>query len=296
MRLRARGLAAAEERDFWLMLIPELLGLLLLFVGPFAAVIGISLLNWDGLTAPRFVGTGNYATLFNDNIFWLSLYNTVYYTVLSVGVGTLLAFSVALLWNQPIRGMPIYRTLYYMPVIIPAVAGSLVWGMLLNPSFGTVNYVLNAVGLPALQWLQSPVWAKPGLVLLGLWTVGNAAVIYLAGLKGIPSVLYEAAKIDGAGPWSRLVSITIPMMAPTLLFNIVMGLVGSFQVFTSAYVLTSGGPANSTMFYILYLYQNAFQNFHMGLASAQAVSLLVITFGLSLLVVRFFGSRTFSYG
>ena len=118
----------------------------------------------------------------------------------------------------------------------------------------------------------------------------------LAGLKGIPSVLYEAAKIDGAGPWSRLVSITIPMMAPTLLFNIVMGLVGSFQVFTSAYVLTSGGPANSTMFYILYLYQNAFQNFHMGLASAQAVSLLVITFGLSLLVVRFFGSRTYSYG
>ena len=296
MRLRARGLAAAEERDFWVMLIPELLGLLLLFVGPFAAVIGISTLNWDGLTAPRFVGTGNYTALFHDNIFWLSLYNTVYYTVLSVGVGTILAFSVALLWNQPIRGMPIYRTLFYMPVIIPAVAGSLVWGMLLNPSFGTVNYVLNAVGLPALQWLQSPVWAKPGLVLLGLWTVGNAAVIYLAGLKGIPSVLYEAAKVDGAGPWSRLVSITIPMMAPTLLFNIVMGLVGSFQVFTSAYVLTSGGPANSTMFYILYLYQNAFQNFHMGLASAQAVILLVITFGLSLLVVRFFGSRTFSYG
>jgi len=296
MRLRARGLAAAEERDFWVMLIPELLGLLLLFVGPFAAVIGISTLNWDGLTTPRFVGVGNYATLFNDNIFWLSLYNTVYYTVLSVGVGTILAFSVALLWNQPIRGMPIYRTLYYLPVIIPAVAGALVWGMLLNPSFATVNYVLNAVGLPALQWLQSPVWAKPGLVLLGLWTVGNAAVIYLAGLKGIPSVLYEAAKIDGAGPWNRLVSITIPMMAPTLLFNIVMGLVGSFQVFTSAYVLTSGGPANSTMFYILYLYQNAFQNFHMGLASAQAVILLVITFGLSLLVVRFFGSRTYSYG
>ena len=296
MRVRARGLAAAEERDFWLMMIPELLGLLLLFFGPFAAVIGISTLNWDGLTTPRFVGTGNYAALFHDNIFWLSLYNTVYYTVLSVGVGTILAFSVALLWNQPIRGMPIYRTLFYVPVIIPAVAGSLVWGMLLNPSFGTVNYVLNAVGLPALQWLQSPVWAKPGLVLLGLWTVGNAAVIYLAGLKGIPSVLYEAAKIDGAGPWSRLVSITIPMMAPTLLFNIVMGLVGSFQVFTSAYVLTGGGPANSTMFYILYLYQNAFQNFHMGLASAQAVILLVITFGLSLLVVRFFGSRTYAYG
>ena len=296
MRLRARGLAAAEERDFWLMMIPELLGLLLLFVGPFAAVIGISTLDWDGLTTPRFVGAGNYTALFHDNIFWLSLYNTVYYTVLSVGVGTILAFSVALLWNQPIRGMPIYRTLFYMPVIIPGVAGALVWGMLLNPSFGTVNYVLNAVGLPSLQWLQSPVWAKPGLVLLGLWTVGNAAVIYLAGLKGIPSVLYEAAKIDGAGPWNRLVSITIPMMAPTLLFNIVMGLVGSFQVFTSAYVLTSGGPANSTMFYILYLYQNAFQNFHMGLASAQAVILLVITFGLSLLVVRFFGSRTYSYG
>ena len=125
MRLRARGLAAAEERDFWLMLIPELLGLLLLFVGPFAAVIGISTLNWDGLTTPRFVGTGNYAALFHDNIFWLSLYNTVYYTVLSVGVGTILAFSVALLWNQPIRGMPIYRTLFYVPVIIPAVSAGI---------------------------------------------------------------------------------------------------------------------------------------------------------------------------
>ena len=208
-------------------------------------------------------------------------------------MGTVVAFGVALLWNQPIRGITIYRTLYYLPVIVPAVAGSLVWGMLLNPSFGLVNVLLNMVGLPGLQWLQDPTWAKPGIVLLSLWTVGNAAVIYLAGLKGIPSVLYEAARVDGAGATRQLFQITIPMMVPTLMFNIIMGMVGSFQVFTPAYVLTGGGPVNSTLFYILYLYQNAFQNFHMGYASAQAVILLIITFILSVIIARFFQNRMY---
>lgn len=290
---RTRGLQATEERDFFLMLIPELLGLLLLFVGPLIAVAGISLLKWDGLTSARFVGLQNYGDLVRDDLFWQSLYNTVYYTVLTVGIGTVVAFGVALLWNQPIRGITIYRTLYYMPVIVPAVAGSLVWGMLLNPSFGLINVFLNLIGLPGLQWLQDPTWAKPSIVLLGLWTVGNAAVIYLAGLKGIPTVLYEAAKVDGAGPARQLFRITIPMMVPTLMFNIIMGMVGSFQVFTPAYVLTGGGPVNSTLFYLLYLYQNAFQNFHMGYASAQAVILLVITFALSILIVRFFQNRVY---
>ncbi len=290
-RRRARSIKATEERDFFLMLIPELLGLLLLFLGPLVAVVGISVLKWDGLTAARFVGDGNYTALAKDDLFWQSLYNTVYYTILSVGAGTVVAFAVALLWNQPVRGMMIYRTLYYMPVIVPVVAGSLVWGMLLNPSFGLVNVFLNLVGLPSLQWLQDPTWAKPAIVLLSLWTVGNAAIIYLAGLKGIPAVLYEAARVDGAGSMRQLFQITIPMMVPTLMFNIIMGMVGSFQVFAPAYVLTGGGPVNSTLFYILYLYQNAFQNFHMGYASAQAVILLVITFALSLVIVRFFQDR-----
>ena len=290
---RTRGLQATEERDFFLMLIPEFLGLLLLFVGPLVAVAGISLLKWDGLTSARFIGLQNYSDLFHDDLFWQSLYNTVYYTVLTVGIGTMVAFGVALLWNQPIRGITIYRTLYYMPVIVPAVAGSLVWGMLLNPSFGLINVFLNLIGLPSLQWLQDPTWAKPSIVLLSLWTVGNAAVIYLAGLKSIPTVLYEAAKVDGAGPARQLIRITIPMMVPTLMFNIIMGMVGSFQVFTPAYVLTGGGPVNSTLFYLLYLYQNAFQNFHMGYASAQAVILLIITFALSILIVRFFQNRVY---
>jgi len=293
LRRRARGLRGTEERDFFLMLIPELLGLLLLFLGPLVAVVGISLLKWDGLTSARFVGGANYTALVKDNLFWQSLYNTVYYTILSVGVGTVVAFTVALLWNQPVRGLMLYRALYYMPVIVPAVAGSLVWGILLNPSFGLVNVLLNLVGLPSLQWLQDPTWAKPAIVLLSLWTVGNAAVIYLADLKGIPATLYEAARVDGAGPTRQLFQITIPMMAPTLMFNIILGMVGSFQVFTPAYVLTGGGPINATLFYILYLYQNAFQNFHMGYASAQAVILLIITFALSIIVVRFFQNRMY---
>jgi len=290
---RARSLQATEERDFLLLLIPELLGLLLLFIGPLVAVVGISLLTWDGLTKATWHGLGNYQALFHDSLFWQSLYNTAYYTVLTVGVGTVVAFGVALLWNQPIRGITLYRTLYYVPVIVPAVAGSVVWGILLNPSFGLINVILNWFGLPSLQWLQNPSTAKPAIALLGLWTIGNAAVIYLAGLKSIPSTLYEAARIDGAGPVGLLFRITVPMMTPTLMFNIIMSIVASSQVFTPAYVLTGGGPINSTLFYVLYLYQNAFQNFLMGYASAQAVILLVITFALSLIIVRFFQDRMF---
>jgi multiple sugar transport system permease protein len=294
-RRRPRGLRATEERDFLIMLIPEFLGLLLLLVGPLLAVVGISLLQWDGLTAAHFIGLNNYSSLVHDSLFWQSLYNTVYYTVLTVLLGTVVAFGVALLWNQPVRGITIYRTLYYLPVIVPAVAGSLVWGALLNPSFGLINYLLNALGLPGPTWLQDPSWAKPAIVLLGLWTVGNAAVIYLAGLKSIPAVLYEAARVDGAGPARQLFAITIPLMAPTLMFNVIMGMVASFQVFTPAYVLTGGGPVNSTLFYILYLYQTAFQNFHIGYASAMAVVLLAITFALSVLIVRFFQNRIYEY-
>lgn len=293
VRGRARGLQATEGRDFLLMMIPEILGLLLLFVGPLIAVVGISFLKWDGLTSARFVGVSNYTNLAKDNLFWQSLYNTVYYTVLSVGLGTVVAFGVALLWNQPVRGMGLYRTLYYMPVIVPGVAASLVWSIVLNPSFGLANTLLNLLGLPSLQWLQDPTWAKPSIVLLSLWTVGNAAVIYLAGLKGIPTVIYEAARVDGAGPVRQLIGITIPMMVPTLMFNIILTMVASFQVFIPAYVLTGGGPLNATLFYILYLYQNAFQNFHMGYASAQAVILLAITFALCLIVVRFFQDRVY---
>lgn len=294
-RRRPRGLRATEERDFLIMLIPEFLGLLLLLLGPLLAVLGISLLQWDGLTAARFIGLNNYSALVHDSLFWQSLYNTVYYTVLTVLLGTVVAFGVALLWNQPVRGIMIYRTLYYLPVIVPAVAGSLVWGALLNPSFGFINYLLSSVGLSGPTWLQDPSWAKPAIVLLGLWTVGNAAVIYLAGLKSIPTVLYEAARVDGAGPSQQLFAITVPLMAPTLMFNVVMGMVASFQVFTPAYVLTGGGPVNSTLFYILYLYQTAFQNFHMGYASAMAVILLAITFALSVLIVRFFQNRMYEY-
>lgn len=292
---RSGGLRATEERDFLIMLIPELLGLLLLFAGPLVAVVGISLLRWDGLTSAHFIGFNNYTALVHDSLFWQSLYNTAYYTVLTVFLGTVVAFGVALLWDRPIRGITIYRTLYYMPVIVPAVAGSLVWGALLNPSFGLINYLLISIGLPSPTWLQDPTWAKPAIVLLGLWTVGNAAIIYLAGLKGIPTVLYEAARVDGAGPARQLFSITIPLMAPTLMFNVIMGMVASFQVFTPAYVLTGGGPINSTLFYILYLYQTAFQNFHMGYASAMAVILLAITFALSVVIAQYFQNRMYDY-
>lgn len=197
-----------------------------------------------------------------------------------------MSITLALLLNVKIRGVALYRTIFYLPSIVPVVASSVVWLWIFNPSHGILNNLFRLFRLPHISWLASPTWSKPALILMGLWGVGGAIIIYLAGLQGIPQQLYEAADIDGAQWWHKIIFITIPMLSPVILFNVIMGLIGSFQYFTQAYIMTGGGPINSTLFYSLYLYRNAFQYFRMGYACALAWLLFFLILSCTLLILR----------
>jgi multiple sugar transport system permease protein len=206
-----------------------------------------------------------------------------------VPVGLIVSFLLALLMNTKVRGITLFRTVYYLPSIVPAVASAVLWAWIFNTDFGLANVVLRAVGLPKIQWLQDPDWALPALILMSLWGLGASMVIYLAGLQGIPDVFYEAAEIDGAGRWSQLWNITIPLMSPVIFFNLIIGIIGTFQVFTAGFLITDGGPQNSTLFYVLYLYRNGFEYLRMGYAAALAWVLFFIIMALTLFVFKFAG-------
>ncbi|MGI6207019.1 MAG: carbohydrate ABC transporter permease [Anaerolineae bacterium] len=232
--------------------------------------------DYSVLSSAKWVGLANFEKIAKDRLFGLSLYNTAYYVFLAVPLGLVASFSLALLLNVKARGINFYRSLYYLPVITPGVATALTWQLLFTGDFGVVNAILRAVGLPAPNWFFDPKITKMIFVLLGLWGAGGGAIILLAGLQNVPQTLYEAAHIDGANAWHRFWHVTIPMMTPIIFFNLVQGIIGTFQVFTGAYIITAGGPANSTLFYVLYLYNNAFKFFKMGYASALAWILFVI--------------------
>jgi multiple sugar transport system permease protein len=195
--------------------------------------------------------------------------------------------------NTKVRGIAVFRTIYYLPSIVPAVANAVLWAWILNSDFGLLNALLHAVGLPKVLWLQKPEWALPALVLMSFWGLGGSMVTYLAGLQGIPDVFYEAAAIDGAGGWRKLWNVTIPLMSPVIFFNLIMGIIGTFQIFTAGYLITDGGPQNATLFYVLYLWRNAFQYFHMGYAAALAWVLFFIIMGLTAFVFRGIGSLVY---
>jgi len=277
-RRTAKGLLAIS---------PWLLGFMALGLYPIGASFYYSLTSYSVLSPGKFVGLGNYRyMLFEDKLFWVSLYNTLYFTVLSVGLGTLSAIILAVLLNLKVRGMAVYRTIYYLPSVVPVVASSVVWLWLFNPQYGIINSVLYYLGFPSVGWFADPVWAKPALVIMSLWGVGGAVVIYLAALQDVPQEYYEAAALDGANSLQQFRSITIAMISPAILFNVVTGLIGAFQYFTQAYVMTRGGPADSTLFYSLYLYYNAFSYFRMGYASALAWVLFAIILLATLAVFR----------
>ncbi len=208
----------------------------------------------------------------------------------------LVAFFFAMLLNQHLPGSGIFRTIYYLPSVVSGVAVALVWMWLLQPQFGILNYFLHLIGLPGPRWLASPTWALPGFIVMSLWSTGATMVIFLAGLQGIPLELYEAAEIDGAGRLRQFLSVTVPLMTPVILFNLVIGIINSFQVFTQAFVMTNGGPANATLFYMLYLYRVAFQYSQMGYASAMAWVLFLIILALTLLVFRSSGRWVYYEG
>lgn len=272
---------------------PFILGFVLWFLIPAGASLWMVFQDYDMRTPSEFIALGNFEQIASDDLFWQALKVTTTYTIISVPVNMVMAFALALLMNTKVRGIAIFRTIYYLPSIVPAVANAVLWAWILNSDFGLLNALLNAVGLPKVLWLQKPAWALPALILMSMWGLGGSMVTYLAGLQGIPDVFYEAASIDGAGPWRKLWHVTIPLMSPVIFFNLIMGIIGTFQIFTAGYLITNGGPQNATLFYVLYLWRNAFQYFHMGYAAALAWVLFFIIMGLTAFIFRGIGGLVY---
>jgi multiple sugar transport system permease protein len=284
---RGSRLSIGQREALWgyLFVAPWIVGFLLFSAFPILAVLYLGFTEYSVFEAPRWVGLRNYAKIFGDDrLFWTTLYNTTYYVALAVPGQMLLGFAAALLLNRKIKGLVFWRSAFYLPVLVPYIVSSILFVWLLEPQAGVLKYALDRVGLASPQWLQSEVWAKPAIVLLSLWHMGSYMLIFLAGLQGVPEQLYEAAELDGAGPWRKLWNVTIPMLTPTILFNLVVGIINSFQVFTFAYVMTKGGPLNSTLFYVYYIYRRAFEFFEMGYASALATILFAVVLVLTLLI------------
>jgi multiple sugar transport system permease protein len=287
---RRWGLSRHRRREAWwgiLCASPVILGFLLWQLGPMVASLFISFTDWNVTSTPKWVGADHFRQMFTgDALFVQALRVTSLYTVLSIPLRLVLAFAIAMLLNQPIRNLPLFRTLFYIPSIVPVIASSVLWIWLFNPDFGLLNAILRPLGAPKIQWIYGSDSALPSLILMSLWDVGGMMIIFLAGLQGVPRHLYEAVEVDGGNAWHRLWHITIPMMTPTIFFNLVLGIIDAFQSFTNAYIMTQGGPNNATLFYVLYLYRKAFQQLDMGYASALAWVLFLIIAALGVLVFR----------
>ena len=284
-----KGPSAVYRQRAWegrLFALPFLLGFLAFWLYPLAYSVYLAFQEWDLLSAPRFVGAENFAQLLTDESIRISIYNTSYYTFLGVPLQLALALGLALLLNVKIRGQAIYRLLFYLPAMTPIVASAVVWMQILHPEFGILNSFLRGIGLEPVNWLFEPRAAKPAFILMTLWAVGPQMVIFLAGLQGVPESLYEAASIDGANRRQRFARITLPMISSITFFNLVVGIIASFQVFTTSFIMTNGGPQNATLFLVLYLYRNGFQYFKMGYASAIAWMLFVMIAAFTVLQFR----------
>jgi multiple sugar transport system permease protein len=276
--VRKPNLARESRRNGLLFCLPWLIGLSVFLLYPLAAALYYSLCDYSVLLSPVFIGFDNYLELAHDPLFWKSLGNTAYFALGSVSLGLLVSLSLALLLNSKVKALDLYRTLFFLPSLMPVVATSILWTWLYKGESGLINTGLRALGIHGPAWLADPVWAKPAIVIMAVWGAGNAMVIYLAGLQDVPTSLYEAAVIDGAGFFQRLIHITLPMISPVIYFNVVLGIITGFQAFTQAFIMTggAGAPERSTLFYVLNLYNVGFQDLRMGYASAMAWVLFVI--------------------
>ncbi len=266
---------------------PWLLGMLWLYFGPFATAAYLSFTDYDILTPSTWVGLENFDLMLRgDPLFWKSLSVTTIYAVVSVPLQIVLGLFLAILLNTSIRGLAWLRTVYYLPAVLSGVAVSFLWIWVFSADWGVLNFLLYKIGIEGPNWLTSEDWALTSLIIMSLWGVGAGLVIYLAGLQGVPTELYEAAEIDGAGRFRSFFHITLPMVSPVILFQLIMGTIGALQVFTQGYVMTQGGPNNATLFFILHLYRNAFRFLNMGYASALAWALFIYILALTLVVLR----------
>jgi multiple sugar transport system permease protein len=266
-----------EALQGYLSISPWVIGFLLFTLGPVLVSVYFSFTQWTITRPSEWVGLRNYIRMFTkDPLFWQALKVTGNFVLISVPLKLFFGVALSLLLNLKVRGMDLYRTIFYIPAVISGVAVSLMWIWLLQPDTGVINTLLALVGIEGPGWFWDPDWALFSVALMSVWSVGGSAIIYLAGLQNIPPHLYEAAKIDGAGVWQRFWRITIPLLTPTLFFQLVVEMIESFKVFTQAFVITKGGPLKATYFYLFYFYEEAFQNFNMGYASALAVVLMII--------------------
>ena len=276
-----------EAMWFYIIISPWLFGFLVLLAGPMIYSFYLSFTKWDLFTSPEFVGLDNYVRLLTrDRIFKKTIFNTFYYAVFSVGINMFLSVIVAYFLNKRLPGMRFFRTVIYIPSVVPVVAMTMVFTWVFAPDAGLLNQFLALFGIDGPAWLLSADSVKMGLVLMSLWGVGGSIILLLAGLQGIPTELYEAASIDGATESDRFFKITLPMLSPVIFFNLVMGIIGSLQTFTQVFILTGGGPNNESQMMVPYLFDNAFRFFKMGYASAIAWVLFIIILILTVLVMR----------
>ncbi len=264
---------------------PWLLSLLLLTAYPVGSAVYYSFTEYTVIQPPRPVGWENFGEMIADKLFFKALYNTVFYAAFSVPLSLTLALWLALLLNQTVSFAWFFRSVFFLPSIVPVVAASVVWAWLLHPEFGLINDLLGRLGLFRPPWLTSPNWSKPAFILMSLWSIGPTTIIFLAGLQAIPAHLYEAAEIDGATMGRKFRSITLPMLSPTIFFNLVVGIIAAFQIFAQVYIISEGGPVWSTLFYVYYLWNQAFKFFKMGYASALALVLFAIILALTAIVM-----------
>jgi multiple sugar transport system permease protein len=271
---------------FYLFVSPWLVGFLVFLLGPMVASLYLSLTDWDTFTEPTWVGLQNYITLLRDDpVFWKALWNTLYYSAISVPLGLALGLWLANLLNKQVRGQRAFRTLIYLPTLVPLVATAMIFKMVLAPS-GPLNQLLGFFGISGPSWLLDSDWVKPALIVLSVWGAGGATVLLLAAMRGIPRELYEAAEVDGAGPIRQFWSITVPQLTPIIFFNLVMGLIGAFQIFSQVYILTKGGPNNASQMMVPLLFNEAFSFYHMGYASAISWLLFAVILVFTLLAFR----------
>lgn len=301
-RTGVRGWSRLRKREVmqgYLYLMPWLLGLLVFFFGPMIASFLLTFTQYDIIRPPTYVGLANYKTaFFDDERFWSSLFRTFYYAVVMVPVGLVGSLLAALLLNQRLKATTWLRTFFFLPTLTPAVAAAFIWKWLMHPEMGLINYTLWKVGIDGPGWMASKQWVIPSLMIVGLWGSigGTRMLIFLAGLQGVPQELYEAAEIDGATSWRKFWHVTLPMISPTFLFNLVLGVIGALKVFTIAFTATDGGPGMSSTFFALLIYRNAFEYFYMGYASSLAWVFLLVVLVLTLANLRLSGGWVYYEG